>query len=271
MTMRTYDIPYTKSPSYNGPTKSADELTDIREITKKYLCGKAMGRVSECLKCESQCAYGKRAIALLYPPPIAKVPLQIEPGKTMVEMAKAESARLRAEAEAKEKKKEEEKPKKKGRGKTIDDWYDKAYESGDPLKWIMEHFELNERKAKQKVYAYQYLHPELKETKPMWKKKEPKETKAKDNKVKEAKPVEEPVKAPESVKQVEEESVKKPVRKQEKSKQSDIAFEPFEDKLDKLMKLQEEYKQKAEHYQKLYQETKAKVDTVFAALNILDE
>ena len=52
---------------------------------------------------------------------------------------------------------------------------------------------------------------------------------------------------------------------------NDLLLAPLEEKINFLMNLQAEYKDKYEHYQKLYQATKTKVDALYEALNILNE
>lgn len=264
--MRTYDIPYVKNAgtgSYMAPAKLED--LDLRTIVKTYLCGKSQGKISECMKCKAQCAYGKRALELAFPElNHAFAPAPLIDGKTIIEHAKEEAAQKRAQAaEAKTEAKPAEK--KKSKRTIIENWYDKAYESGDPLKWIMDAFNINERKAKQKVYEYQYRHPEVKEAKPMWGKK----TKAEP----ETKPVEtKPVATqPAEAKPAEPVAQKEEIKEETKVEKDDSLLAPLEEKINFLMNLQAEYKDKYEHYQKLYQATKTKVDALYEALNILNE
>lgn len=54
-------------------------------------------------------------------------------------------------------------------------------------------------------------------------------------------------------------------------KTSDDVLESMEAKINKLMALQDEYKKQADHYMKLYADTKTKVDALFEALSILNE
>ena len=265
--MRTYDIPYVKNVSNDNYVTSAKlEDLDLRTIVKTYLCGKSQGRISECMKCKAQCAFGKRALELAFPElNHAFGPAPTVNGKTMIELAKEETAQKRAAEKPAEKPVEQPveqpaKDKKRAKRVVIDNWYDKAYESDDPLKWIMDSFNINERKAKQKVYEYQYRHPELKETKPMWGKRDkPAETK--------------PAEAKETKEEAQEEvkvEMKAEVKPAEGEK-NDLLLAPLEEKINFLMNLQAEYKDKYEHYQKLYQATKTKVDALYEALNILNE
>ncbi len=274
--MRTYDIPRIPNGPYNPyPAVPLQEMT-LEEIKNKYIkcCAKANGDVSKCSKCQTPCTEGKRAIQLVANSGYNDPPIPLYGGKTLIERAKEENMKRRAElekAEAEKKKAEEElkkekaaKPKRRGRAPAMDGWYDKAYASPDPLKWIMDTFNLSKAKARQKVYAYQHIHPELRTEKPLW--------------PADAKKVEAGRKGGMAEKVVRIENG--PVIKVETPKQETkaTALESYEDKISAMVKLQDEYKQKAEEfqkkadeYQKKYLELKAKVDTVFEALNILDE
>lgn len=259
--MRTYDIPYVKNVNNDNYVTSAKlEDLDLRTIVKTYLCGKSQGRISECMKCKAQCAFGKRALELAFPElNHAFGPAPTVNGKTMIELAKEEAAQKRTAEDKPAETKPEEK-KKKTKRVVIDNWYDKAYESDDPLKWIMDSFNITERKAKQKVYEYQYRHPELKETKPMW---------GKRDKPAEAKPAD-----TQNMKEAVKEEVKVEMKAEVKpaeGEKNDLLLAPLEEKINFLMNLQAEYKDKYEHYQKLYQATKTKVDALYEALNILNE
>lgn len=275
--MRTYDIAKVPNGPYNPyPAVPLQDMT-LDEIKKKYIriCPKAYGDVAKCSKCESPCREGKRAIQLVANSVYNDPPIPLYGGKTLIERAKEENIKRRAElekAEEEKKKAEEElkkekeaKPKRKGRAPAIEGWYDKAYESPDPLKWIMDTFNLSKAKARQKVYAHQHVHPELRTTKPLW--------------PADQKKVEAGRKGGMTEKTVRVENG--PVIKTETPKEASktgSALESYEDKISTMVKLQDEYKQKAEEYQKkaeeyqkMYLELKAKVDTVFEALNILDE
>jgi len=282
--MRTYDIPYVQNPK---PIKTAPpklEDLDLKDILKNHLCWKSQGRISECMKCPTPCAYGKRALELAFPSSEqAELHPKLINNRTLLELAREDAAKQREEAvkhngitkekeENVEPKETEGSEKKKRKRIFIDNWYDKAYESENPLQWIMENFNMTERKAKKKVYAYQHAHPELK-SKPMWKTKEKSEKK--DEPVKETAAQETVVK--------EEPVVKEEVCKQIVADKTDESLLlPLENKINALMNKQEEYKQKIEEltkeyeekiapYRKLYQETKAKVDALYEALNILNE
>jgi len=275
--MRTYDIAKVPNGPYNPyPVAQLQDMT-LDEIKKKYIrmCAKANGDVAKCSKCESPCREGKRAIQLIANSVYDDPPVPLYGGKTLIERAKEENMKRRAEiekakaemqkAEEELKKEKEEKPKRKGRAPVIEGWYDKAYESPDPLKWIMDTFNLSKAKARQKVYAHQYVHPELRTTKPLWptdKKKAEADRKGETT---------------DKVVRTENGPVIKTETQKEDSKLGST-LESYEDKISAMVKLQDEYKQKAEEYQKkadeyhkMYLELKTKIDTVFEALNILGE
>ena len=56
-----------------------------------------------------------------------------------------------------------------------------------------------------------------------------------------------------------------------KPERKTIGFEAVEVKIDSLMKLQDEYKQTILKYQKLYEETKRKIDVLCSAMDIVNE
>lgn len=275
--MRTYDIAKIPNGPYNPyPAVSLQDMT-LDEIKKKYIrtCAKANGDVAKCSKCESPCSEGKRAIQLIANAVYDDPPIPLYGGKTLIERAKEENMKRRAElekakeemekAEEKLNKEKEEKPKRKGRTPVVEGWYDKAYESQDPLKWIMDTFNLSKTKARQKVYAHQHIHPELRTTKPLWPADQKKVEAGRKGGM------------TEKVVRVENEPIIK-VETQREDIKSGSALESYEDKISAMVKLQDEYKQKAEEYQKkadeyqkMYLELKTKVDTVFEALNILGE
>ena len=279
--MRKDGIPYVPNPVRALPVyakKSIDEL-DLQEIIKHYLCGKSQGKLSVCAKCPAPCEYGKRAIELAFPSPEAIVVPTYAGGRTMIEMAKMESAKRRAQ-QAEDKKAEEPKPeeskseekivkKRHSRGFTIEGWYDKAFESDDPLKWIVDNFECTPAAAKQKVYAYQHVNPKLRETKPMWGPKREALLAAKNEPAENSKP-EEPV-APANEPAVEPTVAPTVAPVAPVEQKSDALLGPLESKINALMNKQEEYKSQYEHYLKLYNEVKVKVDALYEALNILSE
>ena len=254
--MRTYDIPYVKQSASSYPPLDYKQM-DINTLKKHYLdtCMKCRGNISVCSKCQSPCEYGKRAVQLKANEVYNNPPVPLYGGKTLIEKAREENIKRR---QATEQQKSEEKnilqkvenqPNKKQRI-IVEGWYDKAYESDNPLQWIMDTFGMTKAQAKSKVYSHQHRYPELRTTKPLWKTEERKTT---------------------AVKQEDKESNNEIKIETIESKPNQNLLEPLEIKINSLMKLQDEYKQKAEHYQKLYQETKTKVDALFEALNILNE
>ena len=113
----------------------------------------------------------------------------------------------------------------------IKDWYKQALASGDPVKWVMDTYKIDRNKAMAKLCQWRNRH----------KVGEPK----KDLMAEKPKAVVESVKT--------------------------IGFEAVEVKIDSLMKTQEEYKQAMLKYQKLYDETKRKIDILCRAMDIVNE
>ena len=257
--MRHYDIPYVQNTSAPSiPMVSDINSLDLKTIVKYHLCGKSHGKVSECRKCPAQCAYGKRALELMYPPQNAFAGPKLIDNKTLLELAREEIAK---QQEVKPKPAAE-KPKK--RKIPAEEWYNKAYESENPLQYIMDTFGITEHKAKAKVYEAWHRHPELKE-KPLW---EPK-TKQKSAEKKPASVQEKTAVEPDPKPSVE--SVAETAPAAPPAKSSDGLLAPLEGKINELMNQQEEYKSKYEHYLKLYNDTKAKVNALYEALTILNE
>ena len=257
--MRTYDIPYIPNPARTNDPIPGLESLDLRTITRTYLCGKSHGKVSECMRCPAQCAYGKRALELLANPVDAITPKQ---GVTLLEKAREDALKQKQEVKnvAKD---EKEVPIVDSSGrKRLEGWYEKAYNSGDPLKWIMETFNENARKAKQRVYAYQHVHPGVKDKMPMWESQKKKPVEDVQPEAKQF-PVNVNTEAYEPTAQA------SPENKTENKDNPMLA--PLESKINELMNMQDEYKKKMEYYEKLYRETKTKVDALYEALNILSE
>ena len=263
--MKTYDVAYVPN-NYTIPMPEPQDINslDLKTITRTYLCGKSHGKVSECMKCPKQCPYGKRALELLNPvsiKPSNTIPLFN--GKTMLEKAREEVAKQKGEpVSTVEPPKTTAKPKKNANGRAIKEgWYEEAYYSSDPLQWIMDTFGLTKAKARRKVYLYQYNHPELKESMPLWESSDKKQ-----------KPAEKPVEAkPEKTVETKSEKVEpEEVLKEPEQPKNDALLTPLEEKINSLMNLQQEYKEKAEHYQNLYKEITGKVEALYEALRILN-
>jgi len=159
--MRSYDVAYVKNGPYNPyPVVPLQEMT-LEEIKKKYIkmCAKANGDVSVCSKCQTPCPEGKRAIQLIannvYPDP----PVPLYGGKTLIERAREDNMKRRAELEKAEKEKKEAEQKPKRKKVAIEDWFNKAMATDDPIQWIMDNLHVSKTKAKQKIYDYRYRHP----------------------------------------------------------------------------------------------------------------
>ena len=285
--MRTYDIPYVKNVPARYPQLDYHTM-NLPALKKHYLdtCMKCGGDVSVCEKCNPQCEFGKMAIRLKNGgSPDADVPLYN--GKTMLQLAREDNAKRRAEMEAAKAQPEKKAKvtKRKNGAIVMEGWYDQAYASEDPIQWIMDTFGIDRRAAKNKVYGYQAHHPGLKEEKPLWKNsaktkaKEPKAEQAVADVISESEPVNNvEVEPKQEVSIMQQET---PSAKQE-SVSDDPLLAPLEQKINNLMnvqeaykkqikQLQEEYEAKIAPIQKLFDETKKKVDALYEALNILNE
>lgn len=242
--MRHSDIPYVKQVPRYYPPEDYKKMT-LDKLIEKYIktCGKAGGDLSVCSKCTNVCEYAKRAIQLksgeIYDDP----PIPLYGGKTLIEMAKEQNMLRRAEKEKKEmeeaKKMEEPKPVYK-RKVSDEGWYEESLASGDQVKWLMENRNLSKTQAKKKLYMFKYNHGMLnrKET-PVVK-------------------VEEPV-----VEKIE-------VKTEPVIHGDDVVLRTLEQKINVLMRQQEEYKTKMEEYTRLYNQTKEQVDVLCKSMDILD-
>lgn len=250
--MRKSDIGYTPNPPHYYPPLDYKKMT-LQELVNTYIkmCAKANGLVSVCSKCQTPCEHGKRAIQLLsgaiYDEP--NVPLFANDG--LIKKAVEENKKRKEEKEIVEVK---ETPKKsKDDRMYLDDWYEKAVASGDPVKWVMEQFGITKTKAKSKIYGWRYRHKE-EEVKP--KNIEVCEVNFKEEEKEEEKPVE------------------TSVVKEEKQSEPDS----IEAKMDALMKLQdkhrkimEEYKAQYEKAKQNYEEIGKKIDILCSAMDILND
>ena len=164
--------------SIRTPLKAIEDLS-LQEITRNYLCGKAQGKVSVCMKCQAKCAYGKRAIELTIGPQRATSGVPYE--GSMLQKARADAKLSRsfenatlnahfetekpvAKAEVPEEKKEES-AKKKRKNADPDGWFEESLLAPDQIAWVMEKFGKSRTQARKKIYMYKYLHPEAKELK----------------------------------------------------------------------------------------------------------
>ena len=247
--MRTYDIPYVPNPARTNDVIPGLETMDLRTITKTYLCGKSHGKVSECMRCPAPCAYGKRALELLAQPVDVITPAQ---GKTLIEKAREAALQQREQMKAQETKEKEEQVvvvTSSGR-QYLNGWYEMAFNTEDPVQWVMDTFNMTANKAKHKIYTYQKRHPELNKKKSK-----------------------EPVKETPVMKQTIEPAAVPPeaIEPKAEPKEEATPISLLENKINELMNQQEEYKKQMDHYEKLYKETKTKVDALYEALNILNE
>ena len=251
--MRKSDIAYVPNPPVFKPPENWKNMS-VEEIVKKYIktCGKADGLVSVCSRCQSPCEYGKRAVQLLANKVYNDPPIPLYAGKNMIEMAREENLRRRNQAEEKQKIEESKNMNEKRSGKDgrmyLEDWYSKAMGTDDPVKWIMDNFQISKKKAMQKIYGWRSRHPESKQ-----------ETKEKEE---------------ENI--VDNIAVK--VKAEELQKVKDSTDERIEAKLESLIRQQEDQKKAMEECYKAYEQAKAeyekiklKVDTLCSAMDIMNE
>lgn len=127
------------------PVKKLEDMS-LEEIKRKYIrvCAKANGDISVCSRCRTPCREGERVIQLKANEIYSDPPIPLYGGKTLIEKAREENERRRALASTESKKG-------KRKYKHIDDWYQKAMESGDPVKWVMDNYEISSTKAKAKL------------------------------------------------------------------------------------------------------------------------
>ena len=229
--MRRDGIPYVSNGVYNPPFPAVplQDMT-LEEIKKKYLkmCAKSYGDVSVCSQCPTPCPEGKRAIQLVSNQVYDDPPIPLYGGKTLIEKAREENMLRRQQKELKPKMS-------KDNRMYIDDWYEKAEASGDPVKWVMDNYNISKTKAKSKIYAWRYRHQEPKEVK-----EEVKE---------EPKVIKEEPKEPNSI----EAKIDVLMKLQEKHK-----------------KIMQEYLEQYEKAKQNYEEISKKIDILCNAMDILD-
>ena len=298
--MRTFDIPYVKQPAKTYPPPVELKDMSLGEIKKIHIstCAKANGDVSKCSKCNTPCVPGKRAIQLVANQVYNDPPVPLYGGKTLIERAQAENKRRREAIEKglpvpepEEVKKDH--PSTKASDKVaeqpntnnvpavmdIPKWYQDAYNSSDPVKWIMDTFHLSRLSARSRVYQTYTRYPYLRETMPLWKMNEKRVRAMKENARKRREASLAKAGAPAKSNPEKQTTVNiQPADEASKTtvctqspKTSDDVLESMEAKINKLMALQDEYKKQADHYMKLYADTKTKVDALFEALSILNE
>ena len=251
--MRKDGIPYVPNPKGYYPPIDINKLT-LDELKQKYLknCGKSNGNLSNCSKCKNPCAEGKRAMQLLANEVYNNPPVPLYGGKTLIERAKEENAKRRAEEAEKEAnvlKAEKENPKKRKYQK-MDDWWEKSLEAEDQVEWIVDKFGISKTQAKKKIYSYRYTHGLTGTAE----KEGPTVKTVKEEKT-----------------EVKEEVKEDIVEKTRITKNgNDIVFMTMESKIDELMKLQADYKQKVDEYQKKYQEVSDQIDVLCKAMDVFD-
>lgn len=151
--MRKYDIAYVHNPAHYVPPVDYMDM-DVNQLKKKYIdtCAKSSGMISNCSRCGNPCVYGKRAIEILSGNN-SDVPLY--DGKTLIEKAKEENMLRRKE--------QTDKKISKDNRAYINDWYNKAIASENPVKWVMDAYNIDKTKAKAKLYQWRRRHNERKE------------------------------------------------------------------------------------------------------------
>ena len=247
--MRKSDIGYTPNPPHYYPPLDYKKMT-LQELVNTYIkmCAKANGLVSVCSKCQTPCEHGKRAIQLLSGAIYDEPNVPLFANNSLIKKVVEENKKRKEEKEMAEVK---ETPKRsKNDRQYLDDWYEKAVASGDPVTWVMEQFGITKTKAKSKIYCWRYRHKETTE-----------EVKSKDVEVVE-------------VNFKEEKSVETPVVKEEKSVEPDS----IEAKMDALMKLQDKHKKIMDEYKAQYEKAKQnyeeigkKIDILCSAMDILND
>lgn len=246
--MRRDGIPYVKNPSVLYPPVDYKKM-DLKELTEKYIkaCAKANGAVSTCSLCATPCEYGKRAVQLVANQIYNDPPIPLYGGKTLIERAKEEN-KLRKEKEAIDKK-QEDKPKKRAPYLRGDEWWAESLKYGDQVEYLEKEYGYSKTKAKATIYRYRSRHglagsPNT-----------PAELEAKNTP--EKKDEEVIIQTAEPVKEENKPAVK-----------GDVVVSTMELKLNELIKLQDEYKSKAEEYMKLYNQAKEQVDTLCKAMEL---
>ena len=258
--MRTYDIPYVKKGFvFPNVTVPLEEMS-LNTIVKNYLnsCVKSYGKVSECMRCEPKCAYGKRAIELAtgIVQPQDAVPYEgslLQKARAYNDLRRKEESGAEIKEVKKEPEKTEEKPKKESTKRAYyEGWYEDSLKAEDQVQWVMDTFNLTKTKAKNKLYQWRYAHKT--------------ETKVKETKQEEAVPDSLPQEVPN---QIPEET------SQEVSE--DVYMTKFmEKKLEALMNEQEQYEAKIKEleqeilgWKEKSKRVKESIDTICKTMDIL--
>lgn len=265
--MRTSDIAYVPHGSVQMKRlPPLDEMT-LQEITKHYLttCIKSHGLVSECVKCKEKCAYGKRAVSMALGDrqlDDCQIPYEgslLQQARTINELKRKQQNLLNETGEEQKMDEpempEQEKPKRKRKNAEPEGWFEEAWKSGDPAKYVMERFNRSKTQAKKKLYNYKYLHPELREIEEKYAHKSRPDIKVDK----------------ESVAACEEAvcGTETPKFGETKTSGDDLVSKMMEQKLEKLMNQQEEYEGLIKEYQTKLTKVKEQIDTICKTMDIL--
>ena len=164
--MRRWDVAYIPNGTVVGyPAKSLQDMS-FEEIQNKYLkmCAKANGNVSVCSKCPTPCTEGKRAIQLLSNEVYDDPPIPLYGGKTLIEKAREENMLRRQRLEQEKQMKTK---KSKDNRIYIDDWYEKAMATEDPIKWVQNAYGIDRNRAMAKICQWRNRHKKTVEEKPV--------------------------------------------------------------------------------------------------------
>lgn len=250
--MRKDGIPYVPNGVYNPPVAKPLEEMDLQDLVKGHLrtCAKSNGALSVCRTCSSKCIYGQRALDL-YEGRVSVGSETIRPEETILyRMRKAQEEAMQKKGTIFIK------PSKI----IIDDWYEKANQSDDPVKWVMDTFDISKTKAKNKIYQYKYRMKK--------KNSEEKKEEVKEENPEEVETIVEEKK--EEVKKVSVSEERTEEKKEEKKESNDIVYKTMEEKIDRMMKRQAEYKELMDKYAGLYKEVSEQIDVLCKALDVFD-
>lgn len=140
-----YDLAYLRDRNqFEFPTPQELDKMDLIDIRRKLMrwCAKSQGAIGPCRAC-MKCEAGVRAVALYDG---SEAPKASEPVVTKESNKEVAEEKGSKEEMTKENKKE----------KPVAEWYTKAVNSGDPVKWCMDNLGLSIQKAKKRIYMYEY-------------------------------------------------------------------------------------------------------------------
>ena len=149
--MRRYDVAYVQNPPHYTKPKDYKEM-DLKELKKTHIdtCAKSGGLVGNCMNCKNQCVYGKQAV-MLTQGKTEDDSLPLYDGKTLIEKAREENMKRKQQQVVVVKSKDNKRT-------YIDNWYELAMASGEPVAWIMENYKVTKEKAQKKLYSWRSLH-----------------------------------------------------------------------------------------------------------------